>query len=268
VGDEPALTAEGVASMAGLSLRRLSGPVVKTILAELAAPNVIAGVLGVRGLPMGRRPAGRTVRQVLELTGKPVVAVPPETVGECPRLFRRILAPLDGTERAAASASGALDALVGVDTEVVVLHVFDGRARPPIDNHPREEFPMWSEEFLDRALPGTRARLECRSGYAANHVVEVSEQEDVDLVIVSWAQVLEGHGDVVRALLSRSKVPVLVMPNRAELPFRVERHSGGDCRCRGAQAPHSRRRNAADRRVRHAVGGSRSKSGAWSADGA
>ena len=85
VGEGPAVTAEGAASMAGGPLQLLAGPVAKTLLAELHAPEVAAGVLGARGVPMGRRPAGGTVLEVLEHTDKPVVVVPPEAYGVCAR---------------------------------------------------------------------------------------------------------------------------------------------------------------------------------------
>jgi nucleotide-binding universal stress UspA family protein len=212
VGEGPAVTAEGAASTAGVPLHLLTGPVVKSLLAELDAPDVTAGVLGARGLPIGRRPAGGTVLEVLEHTDKPVVVVPPEADGVCPRLLRRLLIPLDATELTSARIADALDALVAADTELVVLHVFDERARPPILNHGGIEFEQWGKEFLLRHLPGRHARFEWRSGHAADFVVQVGEEHAVDLVVVAWAQTLEGHGDIIRALLSRSKVPVLILP--------------------------------------------------------
>jgi nucleotide-binding universal stress UspA family protein len=212
VGEGPAATAEGVASMAGVPFQLVGGPVAKTLLAELDAPDVMAGVFGARRLPMGRRPAGGTVRHVLEQTGKPVVVVPPEAFGVCPRPLRRLLVPLNGTERTSARIADTLDALVSPDTELVVLHVFDERALPPIFNHGEIEFERWGKEFLLRHLPGRDAQFAWRSGNASDLVTSVAEENAVDLVVVSWAQTLEGHGDVIRAVLSRSKVPVLVLP--------------------------------------------------------
>lgn len=210
VGEGPAVTAEGAAAMAGVPLHLLAGPVVKALLAELDAPEVAAGVLGARGLPSGRRPAGGTVLRVLEQTGKPVVVVPPEAFAVCPRPLRRLLLPMDGTDLTSARIADALDTLVSTDTELVVVHVFDERARPPILNHGGIE--QWGDEFLLRHLPGRHARFEWRSGYAPDLVLQVGEERAVDLVVVGWAQTLKGHGDVIRAVLSRSKVPVLVLP--------------------------------------------------------
>jgi nucleotide-binding universal stress UspA family protein len=212
VGAGAAATAKGVAAMAEVALHLLAGPVVTTLLAELDEPDVVAGVLGARRIPMGRRPAGGTVLQVLEQTAKPVVVVPPEAFGVGPRPLRRLLVPLNGTELTSARIAEELDALVAADTELVVLHVFDEGATNPMVNHCDIEFERWGEEFLLRHLPGRQARFEWRSGYTPDLVVDVGEEHAVDLVVVSWAQTLEGHGDVIRALLSRSKVPVLVLP--------------------------------------------------------
>jgi hypothetical protein len=57
----------------------------------------------------------------------------------------------------------------------------------------------WGQEFLARycALPG--ARLELRSGAAAEHVVKVAGTEQADMIALAWSQRLEpGRGLVVR----------------------------------------------------------------------
>jgi nucleotide-binding universal stress UspA family protein len=212
VTDGPTNGAERAAAAEGVPLRRLSGGVVERLLDVLDAPDVVLGVLGARGFPSGRRPVGSAVLRVLQQTRKPIVVVPPEAFGVCPRPFRRLLVPLDGTERAAVDAVGVVDALSGPDSELVVVHVFDDRARPPILNHGYQEFEPWGREFLARHLPDRDARFEWRSGHAASLVAEMCDEPGVDLVVLSWSQVFEGHADVIRAVLSRSRVPVLVVP--------------------------------------------------------
>ncbi len=212
VTDGPTNEAERAAAAEGVPLKRLSGRVVERLLDVLDAPDVVLGVLGARGFPSGRRPAGSTVVRVLEQTRRPIVVVPPEAFGVCPRPIRRLLVPLDGTERAAVDTAGVVDALSGPDSELVVVHVFDDRARPPILNHGTQEFEPWGREFLALHLPDRDARFEWRSGHAASHVAEMCDEQGADLVILSWSQVLEEHADVIRAVLSRSRVPVLVVP--------------------------------------------------------
>jgi nucleotide-binding universal stress UspA family protein len=212
VDDDATETAGYAAARAGLDFRRIPGPVVNALLAELAAPDVSLGVLGARGLPIGKRPAGSTVLGVLRQTAKPVVVVPPEAFGICPRPFRRFLVPLDGTKAAALCAAPLLDALASLDSETVVLHVFGERTLPLMVNNLGADLQAFGVEFLARHLPGRRARFEWRTGHPAGAVVDACNEQGVDLVIVSWAQLLEGHADVIRALLSRCEVPVLVVP--------------------------------------------------------
>jgi nucleotide-binding universal stress UspA family protein len=212
VNDDAVSTAVNVASWADVPLRRVYGPVVKTLLAELAEPNVILGVFGARRLPIGKRPAGSTVLGVLTAAAKPVVVVPPEAFGERPRPFRRFLIPLNGTEVSASEASVVLDALAGPSSETIILHVFGAGTPAPTIDHGDSDLDQWGSEFLARHLPGRQARFAWRAGHPASAVIDVCRDEGVDLVVVSWAQVLDGHADVIQTLLSRCQVPVLVAP--------------------------------------------------------
>jgi hypothetical protein len=186
--------------------------VVKVLLAELEAPDVILGVFGARRIPSGKRPAGSNVLELLTETSKPVVVVPPEICPGGRRPLRRFLLPLDATEAAARIASIVLDRLTSSDSETVVLHVFDDQTRAPILNHRGDDLSEWGVEFLLCHLPGQPARFEWRTGYPPAVIVNVSKDEDVDMVVVSWSQVLEGHGDIIQTLLSRCRVPILVSP--------------------------------------------------------
>jgi len=69
------------------------------------------------------------------------------------------------------------------------------------------------KEFLDRycALPG--ARLELRSGTAAEHVVKVAGTEQADMIALARPQRLEpGCGLVARHAVLDTGVPVMLVP--------------------------------------------------------
>ncbi len=224
-GEEPGGPAESdgatrATDAAGLVLRRISGPIVDSLLDAVAAPEVVMGVIGARRAAGGTRPAGHVAKAVLERTSKPVVAVPPEAYGPSPRPFRRIVVPLDGTEPTSLAVAEAIDALAGPGTELVVVHVFGPRTAPPLLNHNGRDLVIWGDEFLRRHVPGREATLEWRSGDAGDHVLDVTAESGADLVVVSWAQSFAGHGELIRALLSRSQVPVLLVPAgvRREFP--------------------------------------------------
>ena len=67
--------------------------------------------------------------------------------------------------------------------------------------------------FLARysALPG--ARLELRSGAAADHVAKVAGAEQADMIALAWSQRLEpGRAPVVRRAVLDAGVLVLLIP--------------------------------------------------------
>ena len=66
--------------------------------------------------------------------------------------------------------------------------------------------------FLERNCPGV-LDLVLRSGSPVNQALEVSEDRDVDLIVVAFAGDLDvGQGAVVRERLACVTVPVLVLP--------------------------------------------------------
>src|ERR1019366_1817213 len=117
-------TPEALAARAGVAFRLLDGPVETALLRAVGEPAVIAAVLGARGTPAGRRPAGRTALHIVERADKPVVVVPPEAVGVSPRPFRRLLVPLEGTDASSRPVDERLVPLIAAKVELVVLPVF------------------------------------------------------------------------------------------------------------------------------------------------
>jgi len=108
VRNESTETPEALAAREGVAFRLLDGPVEEALLRAVGDAAVIAAVLGVRGTPAGRRPAGRTALHIIERADKPVVVVPPEAFGVSPRPLRRLLVPLEGTDASSRRQSAML----------------------------------------------------------------------------------------------------------------------------------------------------------------
>ena len=60
-------------------------------------------------------------------------------------------------------------------------------------------------------MPG--ARLELRSGTAAEHVAKVAGDEQADMIALAWSQRLEpGCAAAVRRTILEAQVPVMLVP--------------------------------------------------------
>jgi nucleotide-binding universal stress UspA family protein len=200
-----------LAEAAGVELRVASGPPVEAIVAATAEETVALCVLGVRGLPSGRRP-GSTALAVAARATKPLVVVPP-LPRDPPAGLRRVLVPLDGTPAAAAAVEQATRWLAGSGMEIVGLHVFDLATVPRFWDRPEHDQAAWAREFLARWYPAPGSRLELRAGRPGGRVLEVAAAERADLIALGWSQHLDpDRAAVVREVLTGSDVPVLLLP--------------------------------------------------------
>jgi nucleotide-binding universal stress UspA family protein len=203
---------EWLADRAGVPLRILEGPVVGSLLETLADPAVIMAVFGARSTPSGRRPVGRTALHVLERSNKPVVVVPPEAFGVSPRLFRRLLVPLEGDETSAKHVAASLCALFVGDVDLVVLHVFTNATMPRVLDRPSRDLALWGDEFLARFCPQATS-IELRAGSVGSRVAEICAEQEMDLIVLSWSQnSTAGHAAVIRDVLGHALIPVLLLP--------------------------------------------------------
>lgn len=199
-----------LAERAAVPLRRVAGPAEQALLEAVAAPHVIAGVLGARGTPGGRRPTGRTALHVLEHASKPIVIVPPDAVA--PRSLRRLLLPLEGTVDSSQPILDTLRPLLVGDIELIALHVFTDATMPRVLDHPGRDLELLGAEFLTRHCPDA-ARIELRTGPPGSRVAEVCAEQRADLVVLSWSQdASPGHAAVIREVLGHASIPVLLLP--------------------------------------------------------
>ena len=79
---------------AGVPLHILGGPVLRTLVDGGTDPDVVALVIGARGLAPDPRILGSTAEAVATTVAKPVVVVPPDA--EPGTEFKRVLVPLEG----------------------------------------------------------------------------------------------------------------------------------------------------------------------------
>lgn len=212
VRDDSGEILDAVAQRCGVPLRNVEGSVDTELLRALGDANVVAGVLGVRRTPTGRRPVGLTALRILERAAKPLVVVPPEAVGISPRPFSRLLVPLEGDERSARAVADHLRPLVLNDVEIVILHVFTAATVPPVLDHPGRDLSLWGDEFIARFYPGA-GRVELRTGAVGGRVLEACAEASADLIVLSWSQdASTGHADVILDVLADAVVPVMLLP--------------------------------------------------------
>jgi hypothetical protein len=200
-----------LAADAGVPIRVVAGAVVPALLEVIGSPDVVGAVVGARGLPGGRRPVGHAALHIVEHVDKPVVVVPPDIADHaCP--IRRLLLPLEGTEESSRPIVERLSSFVDHELEMIVLHVFTPETMPRVLDRPVRDLQLWGDEFGARYGP-SGARVEYRVGIVGDQVARVVADEAVDMVVLSWSQdVSAGHAEVVRDVVSRSTVPVLLVP--------------------------------------------------------
>jgi len=203
-------TPESLAARNEVPFQVLDGTVEPEILRTMDRADVLVGVIGARSTTGGRRPVGRTTLHVIARMNKPVVVVPPDLIA--PGSFRRLLVPLEGTEESSQPVLDRLGPLLRSDVEVVVLHVFTDVTQPAMLDRPLRDLQMMGREFLTRHYPHA-AGIEFRPGPVAMRVAEVSQEQSIDLIVLSWSQDISAErARVVREVLSASALPVLLLP--------------------------------------------------------
>jgi nucleotide-binding universal stress UspA family protein len=205
-----------LAARAGVELRLAAGSPAEAIVAALTGQDVSLAVVGVRGHPAGRRPAGSTALAVATRAAKPVVVVPPEPRDPLAAGLHRILVPLDGSVAAGRAVEQTMQWFAGAGVEIVSLHVFDAATVPRFWDRPEHDPAAWSREFLARNLKAAGARLELRSGWPSDQILGVAAAERADMIALAWhRQLAADRAAVVREVLTRSPVPTILLPRSA-----------------------------------------------------
>jgi nucleotide-binding universal stress UspA family protein len=204
-------TASEAARSAGVQLRRVRGATVPALVEAAAAEDVVALVVGTRGLP--GRPVGTTALEVITSLLKPVVVVPPDAPRR--RTLERVLVPLEGTTSTSLAPRGIIELAQDASLDVVILHVHDAASLPAFTDQPQHQARAWREEFIARYCPWGvgKVRLELRVGRREDEILAAVEDTQAELIALGWSQELDfGRAPIVREVLRRGRVPVLLVP--------------------------------------------------------
>lgn len=203
--------AQAAAEAADVKLHLVTGSTVSRIVEAAKPQEVVAVVLGARGTPGGRRPAGHIATAVVTSVLKPVVVVPPDYV--CPVRMRRILVPLEPVMATATALKQIVQAACTAGAELVVLYVFEEHALPLFTDQPQHEVEAWMKEFLRTYCDHPEARLELRAGVPGEHLLVSASEIPADALVMGWSQRLaRGRAALVRTALEHSRIPVILVP--------------------------------------------------------
>jgi nucleotide-binding universal stress UspA family protein len=212
VVEEGDATARAAAEAGGVPLILVKGDVVEELVALSREAEVAAVVVGARGRPGGRRPAGHVALELADHADAPVVVVPPDA--RPPERLQRVLVAMEGTPAKAKSLKRAIEVAAGAGLEMVVVHVDDETSIPSFSDQIQYEAEIYAKEFLTRFVPNAPdARLELRIGAPADEILSIMDDVRPEILAVGWPQTEEpARGLVVRQLLEHSHVPVLLVP--------------------------------------------------------
>ena len=206
-------TPRRLARMADMPLRIRRGPVLDRLIEAGAAEDVVAVVIGARGLSLDHRTLGGTATAVATRLSKPVVVVPPDAE---PRTeFKRVLVPLEGTVPTSLAPRSLIELAPGHELDVVVLHILESDSIPSFMDQPQHWHATWTREFLARYCPWAidEVDIQTRVGRREQLIPEAAGELGCDLVALGWSQDLAGdHAPVVRATLRQSRLPVALIP--------------------------------------------------------
>lgn len=206
------VTPTDLAARAAVPLGVFEGPVAEVLVRELGGAGVQVAVIGARSTTGGRRPVGSVTRNVIQRCGRPVLVVPPEAVDLRP--IRSALVPVEGTHQTTWPLEEWLPRLAG-RVDLMGLHVLTPERTPAMLDRPVRDMLLIADAFHERHLPGAD-RLEMRSGHVASQVIACSQEQEVDLIILTWMQSgAAGRSQTVLEVLGRSPIPVLLIPGRS-----------------------------------------------------
>jgi nucleotide-binding universal stress UspA family protein len=122
----------------------------------------------------------------------------------------------DGTADTSRAVEQTMGWFAGSGVEIVSLHVFDTTTVPRFWDRPEHDHAAWTREFLARNAPAAGIRLQVRSGWPSDRVLEVASAEGADMIALGWGRRLApDRAAVVREVLTRTPVPLILLPRPA-----------------------------------------------------
>jgi nucleotide-binding universal stress UspA family protein len=138
-------------------------------------------------------------------------------------LPNRILLATDGSEDAAVATLAAIDIASRGGSELHVVHVWHDVPSPYAHSYVKRELMRQGREILDEQVKKIEdegvevARAHLREGRISDEVISLSEELDVDLLVVGS----RGQGRIARILMGSHSEDIV---HRAHLPVLVLRH--------------------------------------------
>lgn len=212
VREDGGSTARATADGLGVAFSAVDGDPLERIASLAAADDVAAVVVGARGHPGGRRPAGHLALALADHLDKPLLVVPPDA--DPPERVRRVLVAMEGTRAKTRTLKRAMDLVAGAGVDLVVVHVDDDDSIPSFSDQVQHEADAYAREFVACHCPGASvAELLLHVGIPADEILAAADSTAPELLAVGWPQTDDpGRGAVSRAILDRSRLPVLLVP--------------------------------------------------------
>ena len=212
VSEDDGDTARASAAALSVPFRTVPGDPLERLLSLIANDDVVAGAIGVRGLPGGHRPPGHLALAIAERSEKPLLVVPPET--RAPEALHRVLIAMEGTPSRPRRLKRALQLVDSLGLEVIIVHVDDRDSIPSFSDQVQHETDAYADAFLARYASGLhRSQLELRIGEPVDEILSVSESSRADIVAMGFpAGAGPGHGQTAREMLRRNPGATLLVP--------------------------------------------------------
>jgi nucleotide-binding universal stress UspA family protein len=206
-------TAAAAAAGSGVPFRTIPGDPLGRLLALAAEDDVVGFAIGQRSR-VAAAATGHLALGLADSVDKPVLVVPPRAV--VPDRFGRVLIAMAGVPGRTRDLKRAIALAASADLELVAVHVDDESSVPSFSDQVQYETEAYAEEFLARYAPGAPdVRLELRIGAPVDQILAACAEERPDVIAMGWPHADKpNRGEVVRAVLERSPVPVLLVATR------------------------------------------------------
>jgi nucleotide-binding universal stress UspA family protein len=206
-------TAAAAAAGSRVPFRTMPGDPLSRLVELAAEDDVVGFAIGQRSR-VAAAATGHLALGLADSVDKPVLVVSPQAV--LPGRIRRVLIAMAGVPGRARDLKRAIALAAGAELELIAVHVDDESSVPSFSDQVQYETEAYAHEFLARYAPGAPGvRLRLRIGAPVDEILSTCEEEQPDVMAMGWPHADKpNRGEVVRAVLERSPVPVLLVATR------------------------------------------------------
>lgn len=223
-----------------IEVHRVSGAPGAEILAAITRLGVglvvmaAYGETGPSATPDPFRIVGHVTHEVMENSRAPVLALPATYEESLP--WRSALVPLSGEIANDEALTFALHLAQALDLRVTVTHVAaagmkaEAEGRGSYADASHHELAAQLNELIARACPTCSAEerrhiadLRLAHGDVARELLRLIEEVQASVLVVGWrGQFMQGHAQVLKALMARARCPVLLVRPGPRAAFRLK----------------------------------------------